>query len=100
MGKIELIDIEDRIFTIRGIQVMFDNHLAEMYQVETKALNRAVKRNIERFPESFRFKLTVKEFENLRCQTGTIKNQGADLRYQTGTSSGEHGGRRYLPYVF
>ncbi len=112
MENIELIDIENRIFTIRGVQVMLDSHLAEMYQVETKALNRAVKRNVERFPKSFRFQLTTKEYETLRIQIGTLinqelgsqnevfGNQGLDLRYQIGTSSGKHGGRRYLPYVF
>ena len=65
---------------------MVDADLATLYQVETKDLNRAVKRNRERFPEDFLFQLTKEEFENLRCQIGT--------------SSLEYGGRRYLPYVF
>jgi hypothetical protein len=51
------LQIEHRIFTIRGVQVIFDRDLAELYQVETKVLNQAVKRNIERFPEAFRFQL-------------------------------------------
>jgi hypothetical protein len=51
-------DIDNRIYTIRGIQVMVDRDLAELYQVETKVLNQAVKRNIERFPETFRFQLS------------------------------------------
>lgn len=105
-------NIQNRIFTIRNVQVMLDSHLAEMYKVETKALNRAVKRNIERFPESFRFQLTANEYENLRFQidtssdevlrfqTGTLETQNPNLRFQIGTSSGEHGGRRYLPYAF
>mgnify|MGYP000426374528 CR=1 FL=1 len=54
-------DIEDRIFTVRGIQVMIDRDLANLYQVETKVLNQAVKRNINRFPEAFRFHLTTSE---------------------------------------
>ena len=64
-------DIKRRIFTIRGKQVMLDSDLAELYQVETKNLNKASNRNVERFPEDFRFKLTKEEFENLRFQTGT-----------------------------
>ena len=79
-------NIQNKIFTIREIQVMLDNDLAYMYQVETKQLNRAVSRNIDRFPERFRFQLTQEEYD--------------DLRFQNGTSSSEHGGRRYLPYVF
>jgi len=89
-------EIEKRIFTIRDVQVMFDSHLAEMYGVETKVLNQSVKRNAERFPESFCFQLTEVEFSNLRSQFVTSSN----LRFQYGTSSTEHGGRRYLPYVF
>ena len=54
-------DIEDRIFTVRGIQVMIDRDLANLYQVETKVLNQAVKRNINRFPEAFRFHITTSE---------------------------------------
>ena len=77
-------NIQNRIFTIRELQVMLDNDLAYMYQVETKQLNRAVSRNIDRFPERFRFQLTQEEYDN--------------LRFQNGTSSSEHGGRRYLPY--
>lgn len=112
MGEPGLSEIESRIFTIRGIQVMLDSHLAEMYQVENKVFNRAVKRNIERFPDSFRFQITGSEYENLRFQIGTLKKQdirsqdvtigtqNPNLRFQIGTSSGEYGGRRYLPYVF
>ena len=59
------------IYTIGDKQVMLDNDLASLYQVETKNLNRAVKRNIERFPESFCFQLTKDETENLRFQFGT-----------------------------
>lgn len=79
-------EIKNLIYTIRGKQVMLDSDLAVLYQVETKNLNRAVKRNSERFPESFCFQLTEEEVEN--------------LRFQFGTSSAGHGGRRYLPMVF
>jgi hypothetical protein len=99
MENIELIEIENRIFTIRGVQVMLDSHLAEMYQVETKILNRAVKRNEDRFPESFRFQITNIEYENLRFQIGTSNEDS--LRFQIGTLNkgrGQH--RKYIPYVF
>jgi phage regulator Rha-like protein len=79
-------EIRNLIYTIRGKQVMLDSDLATLYQVETKNLNKAVKRNINRFPVSFCFQLTEKEVEN--------------LRFQIGTSSLSYGGRRYLPYVF
>ena len=55
--------IENKIFTIRGVQVMLDRDLAELYEVETKVLNQAWKRNIERFPEEFCFQLTKEEVE-------------------------------------
>ncbi len=85
--------IESRIYLIRGQKVMLDNDLADLYDVETKALNRAVKRNLDRFPEDFMFPLTAEEFEDLRFQIGT-----SSLRSQIGTS--RWGGRRYLPYAF
>jgi phage regulator Rha-like protein len=78
--------IEQRIYLVRGHKVMLDSDLAELYGVETKGLNRAVRRNLARFPADFMFELTHKE--------------GQILRYHFGTSSAEHGGRRYLPYVF
>ncbi len=77
--------IQNKIFTVRDVQVILDADLAELYMVETKQLNKAVSRNLDRFPESFRFQLTQQEFDNLRFQNGT---------------SSEHGGRRYLPFVF
>ena len=68
-------DIENLIYVIRNKQVMVDSDLAMLYQVETKALNRAVKRNIKRFPEDFCFQLTTEEAESLKCQSGTLKIQ-------------------------
>ena len=82
---IKHVNIENRIFTVRGIQVMIDSDLAKIYGTETKFINRAVKRNPTRFPGAFVFELSEKEWE--------------DLRFQIGTSSG-HGGRRTLPNVF
>lgn len=65
--------IRSHIYSIRGVQVMTDNVLAEMYGVETKQINRAVKRNIARFPPDFMFQLTEIEWNNLRSQVGTLK---------------------------
>lgn len=62
------LEIENWIFTIRGVQVMLDFHLAELYQVETKRLNEQVKRNNSRFPESFMFQLLQSEWNDLRPQ--------------------------------
>lgn len=83
--------IEKMIYVIRDKQVMLDSDLAILYQVETGALNRAVKRNISRFPEDFRFQLTKEEYQNLRCQTGISSSAQGENNY---------GGRRTLPYVF
>lgn len=78
--------IEEKIYLIRGQKVMLDNDLAVIYGVETKMLNRAVKRNLNRFPTDFMFQLTEEETKL--------------LRFQIGTSNKGRGGRRYLPYVF
>jgi len=78
--------VDARIYLIRGERVMMDSDLAVVYEVETKALNRAVERNIERFPEEFAFRVTGEEWENLKCQIGTSSSWG--------------GRRRSLPRVF
>ena len=78
--------IERRILLIRGQKVMLDEDLAELYEIETKTLNRAVGRNAGRFPEDFMFQLTAEESQS--------------LRYQFGTSNEGRGGRRYRPYAF
>ena len=65
--------IKDKIYTIRGVQVMYDSDLAIMYGIETKFLNRAMKRNIDRFPETFCFQVTKEEYLSSRCQNGTLK---------------------------
>ena len=77
--------IEQRILLIRGQRVMLDADLAALYGVETKMLVRAIKRNADRFPADFVFRLSKDEFDNLRCQSGT---------------SNQWGGRRYTPYAF
>ena len=89
MGSIidNKIKIEDMIYEIRGKQVMLDSDLAKIYHIETGALNRQVKRNIERFDEDFCFQLTTFEYEYLKCQIGITKKE-------------KRGGRRTLPYVF
>jgi len=91
-----LVEIEQRrverlIYLVRHKQVMLDDDLAKLYQVDTGALNRAVKRNVDRFPEDFMFQLSKAEYEDLRCQIGISKN--------VETIDGR-GGRRYMPYVF
>ncbi len=78
--------IEQKIYRIRGQRVMLDADLAELYGVKTKILNKAVKRNLDRFPEDFMFQLNNQELES--------------LRFQIGTSRIGHGGTRYLPYAF
>ena len=77
--------IAGAIVFLRGQKVIMDRHLAELYGVETGALNRAVQRNVDRFPRDFMFQVTEKEQEFLRCHFGISKGRG---------------GRRYLPYVF
>ena len=78
-------EIKSLIYIVRGYQVMLDSDLAMLYQVETKVFNQAVSRNIDRFPENFRFQLTKEEFNTLRPQI---------------VSSNGKGGRRYRPYMF
>jgi hypothetical protein len=87
--QLTLQNIESKIYTIRGIQVMLDSDLALLYQTETKFINRAVKRNPGRFPQDFVFILTEKEWQDLRFQIGTLKEI---------SGRGKH--RKYLPLVF
>ncbi len=77
--------IETRIFLIRGQKVMLDYHLAELYNVETRTLKRAVRRNADRFPHDFMIELKKEEYDSLRCHFGTLKR-------------GEHS--KYLPFAF
>ena len=93
--------IESRILIIRGQRVMLDQDLAVLYEVETKALNQAVKRNINRFPDDFAFRLTNEEWKCLRSQFATSKPESETLRSQFVTSKNEtRGGRQYFPTAF
>ena len=92
--------IRSRIFTIRGVQVMFDRDLAELYGVPTKALNQAVKRNIERFPERFMFRMSNEDIANLRSQIVTASAE-TSLRSQIVTLNKKQGQHlKYMPYAF
>ncbi len=86
MSQITTNKIEKMIYVIRGQKVMLDSDLVELYCVLTKNLNKAVQRNIGKFPNDFMFRLSRKEFEDLRFQFGTFKNSTQ--------------GRKYLPFVF
>ncbi|MRR58045.1 MAG: ORF6N domain-containing protein [Deltaproteobacteria bacterium] len=79
--------IKGKIYLIRGQKVLLDSDLADLYGIETKNLNKAVKRNLSRFPQDFMFQLTSEESKGLRFQIGTSNEAG-------------RGGRRYNPYVF
>ncbi len=99
--KYSLQEIENKIFTIRGIHVMIDSDIAEMYDVETKVLNQAVKRNLGRFPKNFRFQLTEEETKNLGSQIVPLESANHSLRSQSVTLESQRGKhRKYLPYVF
>ena len=91
--------IKRKIYEIRGRRVMLDSDLAGMYQVETKNLKRAVRANIERFPDDFMFELTKDEYDALRCNIFTSNNDGDALRCKNFTSN-KRGGNRYLPFAF
>ena len=82
--ELSVVKIQNKIYEIRGLKVMLDFDLAEMYEVETKRLKEAVKRNASRFPADFMFTLTQKEFQGLRSQIATSNR----------------GGTRYMPYAF
>ena len=90
--------IQRKIYTVRDVQVMFDSDLAEFYGIETRTLNQAVKRNIERFPADFMFQLTNDEFENWKSQI--VTTNGKILISQFVISKEKRGGRQKLPYVF
>lgn len=103
--------IENMIFEVRGKQIMLDRDLALLYGIETKRLNEQVRRNSERFPDDFMFRLTKEEFENWKSQFA-IPNNEDSMRSQNATSydqsnlksqnatSNKRGGLRYLPYAF
>jgi phage regulator Rha-like protein len=92
--------IQNRIYEIRGERVMLDRDLATLYEIEVKALNLAVKRNVKRFPKDFMFQLTNEEWDDIRFQIETLET-GDSLRLQNETlkkGRGQHS--KYLPYAF
>ena len=92
----ELRIIQQKIFEIRGKKVILDFDLADMYEVETRILNQAVKRNIERFPDDFMLRLTQVEWINLRYSPENLENNSS----QFVMSSRKHRGEKYLPFAF
>lgn len=99
LEKYTIQEIESQIFTIRGAQVMIDKDLADMYQVETRVLNQAVKRNMDRFPDKFRFQLTEEEIEDLKSQVATSNSRSQIVTLnRSGTKQGQN--IKYLPYAF
>ena len=125
-GRNDIDVIKNRIYNVRGMRVMLDRDLAELYNVETKVLNQAVKRNIERFPEDFMFKLNKGEWvllrsqivtlkggalstdtedidvveTNLRSQIVTLNDDKNSMTSQTVMSNGRGQHSKYLPYAF
>lgn len=97
----EALNIQNRIFTIRGMRVMIDFHLSELYDVETKAPNQAVRRNTRRFPEDFMFQLNNQEWEVFKGELVDFESESTNLRSQIVTSNpNDLKWRRYMPFVF
>ncbi len=99
----ETTDIKSLIYCIRGKQVMLDSDVAMLYHYETKNINKAMKRNIERFPEDFCFQLTEKEVLNLKSQL-MISSSTEKMWFQSGTTlqkeNIKYRSEKYLPYVY
>ena len=91
--------IQNKIYEIKGQKVMLDFDLAELYKVETRRLNEQVKRNIDRFPSDFMFRLTVKEWEFMRSQIATASEQ-KPMRSQKATTSQKKRNINVTPYAF
>lgn len=92
--------IQNRIYEIRDERVMLDFDLAQLYEVETKALNQAVKRNIKRFPSDFMFRLTLTEWQAIRSQSVTASESTISLRSQSVTASQSKRNTSVTPYAF
>jgi hypothetical protein len=91
--------VESRIYSLRGMRVMISNDLAQLYEIETKVLMQAVRRNLERFPQDFMFQLSRAEAENLKLQSNLTT--GIDSRSQIVTLKARRGSNiKYLPYAF
>jgi hypothetical protein len=91
--------IQNRIYEIRGERVMLDFDLAQLYEVETKVLNQAVKRNIKRFPHDFMFRLTLAEWQDIRSHAVTA-SQSTSMRSQIVTASQSRRNTNVTPYAF
>ncbi len=99
MSEINL-NIENKIFTIRGKQVMLDHDLTDLYGVEIKRLGEQVKRNKNRFPDEFRFQLTKDEYDYLRSQIATLDKSETKILLNASLKMGQGKHRKYLPFVF
>ena len=100
-NELQAVQIQNKILIIRNQQVMLDRDLAEMYGVETKVLNQAVKRNIQRFPERFYFQLSDEEFKDWKSQFVTSNsNESCDKNLKSQIVTSSWGGTRKLPYAF
>jgi len=97
---VQITAIQQKIYEIRSHKVMLDFDLAELYQVETKRLNEQVKRNIERFPDDFMFRLTPKEWESMRSQNVTASEKSKQKRSQNATASQKKRNVTATPYAF
>lgn len=94
-------NIKDLIYTVRGVKVMLDSDLAQLYDYTTKVFNQQVKNNIEKFDSDFRFQLTKEEYQEiLRSKNLTLELENDFLRSNFLTSKDKRGGRQYLPFVF
>ena len=96
----ELQLIQNKIYEVRGHKVMLDFDLAELYEVQTKALNQAVKRNIQRFPLDFMFRLTIDEWESMRSLIATASGNDKNMRSQNVTASQKKRNVSATPYAF
>src|SRR3982751_5510169 len=92
--------IQNRIYELRGERVMLDFDLAALYEVETKVLNQAVKRNIKRFPKDFMFRLSLEEWKDIRSQAVTASESTGSMRSQSVTASQGRRNTNVTPYAF
>ncbi len=93
-------EVQNRIYEIRGQSVLLDFDLAELYEVETRVFNQAIKRNLERFPEDFMFRISVKEWKEISLSQTVMLKDSSENSSQFVMSSRKHRGAKYLPYAF
>lgn len=92
--------IQNRIYEVRGERVMLDFDLASIYEVETKVLNQAVKRNLKRFPDDFMFQISREEYDILKFQIETLKKSDSSRSQIVTLNIGRGSNLKYLPYAF